>query len=65
MYFTYGTTSGSYLPGIACSVDGIEWVRKDEDVGISLSSSGWDSRTLCYPALIQHRDSILMFYNGN
>ncbi|WP_448044767.1 glucosyl hydrolase [Bradyrhizobium liaoningense] len=65
MYFTYGTRSGDYLPGMAYSVDGIEWVRKDEDVGISLSPSGWDSRTLCYPALIQHRDSILMFYNGN
>lgn len=65
MYFTYGTTSGDYLPGMAYSVDGIEWIRKDEDVGISLSPSGWDSRTLCYPALIQHRDSILMFYNGN
>lgn len=65
MYFTYGTTAGDYLPGIAYSVDGIEWVRKDEEVGISLSPTGWDSRTLCYPALIQHRDSILMFYNGN
>ncbi|WP_247367362.1 MULTISPECIES: glucosyl hydrolase [unclassified Bradyrhizobium] len=65
MYFTYGTTSGDYLPGIAYSVDGIEWVRKDEDVGITLSPSGWDSRTLCYPALIQHRDDVLMFYNGN
>lgn len=65
MYFTYGTTSGDYLPGIAYSANGIDWVRRDDDVGISLSSSGWDSRTLCYPALIQHRDSVLMFYNGN
>jgi hypothetical protein len=65
MCFTYGTTSGDYLPGIAYSVDGIEWVRKDEEVGISLSPSGWDSRTLCYPALVQHRDRVLMFYNGN
>ncbi|MCK1545764.1 hypothetical protein IVA98_19265 [Bradyrhizobium sp. 160] len=65
MYFTYGTTSGDYLPGIAYSLDGRNWVRKDQDVGISLSASGWDSRTLCYPALIQHRDNVLMFYNGN
>ena len=65
MYFTKGTVTGEYVAGIAYSKDGVDWVRKDEEIGIDLSASGWDSRALCYPALIQHEDMILMFYNGN
>jgi hypothetical protein len=65
MYFTKGTRSGAYLPGVAYSSNGVDWIRRDDELGIALSESGWDSRMLCYPALIQHRDTILMFYNGN
>ncbi|QRN55617.1 hypothetical protein [Dyella caseinilytica] len=65
MYFTCGRITGEYFPGFACSDDGIYWERRDESLGISLSSTGWDSRTLCYPALIRQRDKLLMFYNGN
>lgn len=65
MHFTRGTVTGEYFPGVAYSGDGIHWTRCDERLGIALSDSGWDSRTLCYPALIRHRDKILMFYNGN
>jgi hypothetical protein len=32
---------------------------------MTLSASGWDSRVICYPALIRQRDKLLMFYNGN
>ena len=32
---------------------------------MTLSASGWDSRVICYPALIGHHDKLLMFYNGN
>jgi hypothetical protein len=65
MYFTKGTTTGEYSPGFAWSDNGVDWIRKDDELGISLGSSGWDAQMLCYPALIQHRDKILMFYNGN
>ena len=65
MYFTRGNTTGEYFPGVAYSDDGVNWERHDEDLGISLSDSGWDSRTICYPAMIEHRDKWLMFYNGN
>jgi hypothetical protein len=65
MYFTKGHLSGEYVPGIAYSENGIDWIREDEEVGIGPSDSGWDSKALCYPALIQHGDEILMFYNGN
>lgn len=65
MYFTRGNTTGEYFPGVAESDDGVRWRRCDEALGLALSESGWDARTLCYPALIQHRDRLLMFYNGN
>ncbi|WP_426688571.1 hypothetical protein [Rhodanobacter ginsengiterrae] len=65
MYFTRGNLAGEYFPGVAYSDDGIHWERDDESLGLTLSASGWDSRVICYPALIRHRDKLLMFYNGN
>jgi predicted GH43/DUF377 family glycosyl hydrolase len=65
MYFTRGNVTGEYFPGVAYSDDGIEWERHDEEFGMTLSASGWDSRVICYPALIRQRDKLLMFYNGN
>jgi len=65
MYFTRGNVTGEYFPGVAVSEDGMTWTRHDELLGVTLSDSGWDARTLCYPALIQHRDRVWMFYNGN
>jgi hypothetical protein len=65
MYFTRGTVTGEYFPGVAYSDDGVHWGRRDSQLGIELSGSGWDSRTLCYPALIRQREKLLMFYNGN
>ncbi|MGB3838683.1 MAG: hypothetical protein WBG33_11285 [Rhodanobacter sp.] len=65
MYFTRGNLTGEYFPGVACSDDGIRWERRDDALGLTLSGSGWDSRVICYPALIRQRDKLLMFYNGN
>ncbi|HTV86707.1 MAG TPA: hypothetical protein VME63_15010 [Dyella sp.] len=65
MYFTRGNVGGEYFPGVAYSKDGMHWERRDEAFGMALSATGWDSRTLCYPALMRQRDKLLMFYNGN
>ncbi|WP_369975146.1 hypothetical protein [Xanthomonas bundabergensis] len=65
MYFTRGNRDGAYFPGVARSDDGRHWRRCDDALGLALSPGGWDARTLCYPALIRHRDNLLMFYNGN
>ncbi|MHA6203609.1 hypothetical protein ACXU4B_04185 [Dyella soli] len=65
MYFTRGNVTGEYFPGVAHSDDGIAWERHDEALGMALSADGWDSRVICYPALIRQRDKWLMFYNGN
>jgi predicted GH43/DUF377 family glycosyl hydrolase len=65
MHYTYGTLDGKYEFGLAESVDGIQWQRKDHERGIELSEKGWDSIHLCYPALLNVHDKIYMFYNGN
>lgn len=65
MYFTRGNVTGEYFPGVAFSRDGLHWDRRDDALGLSLSIDGWDSQTLCYPALVRQGDRWLMFYNGN
>jgi len=65
MHFTVGTLSGSYLPGFAESVDGINWERNDSLAGLSPSSSGWDSKWVSYLAPIKVGNKEYVFYNGN
>jgi predicted GH43/DUF377 family glycosyl hydrolase len=65
MFFTKGTLRRDYVPGYAESENGIDWVRKDEEIGISLSRSDWDSTSLCYPSLLECDGRMYMFYNGN
>ncbi|MGH8213730.1 MAG: hypothetical protein ACREPP_10940 [Rhodanobacteraceae bacterium] len=65
MHFTWGDRAGGYLPGMARSQDGVHWTRCDEDFDLPLSTQGWDSRSICYPAPIRQRDRWLLFYNGN
>ena len=50
---------------MATSEDGLAWERHDDSLGLALSERGWDSRTICYPALLAQPDRLLMFYNGN
>lgn len=65
MHYTRGTVQGDYLAGYAESDDGIRWERKDGELGIGLSAEGWDSRHLCYPAVLNCGNRTYMFYNGN
>lgn len=57
--------SNTYRIGYAESVDGINWIRKDEQAGIDISETGWDSQMISYPYLIKNDRDLLMFYNGN
>jgi hypothetical protein len=65
MLATKGAVDGKYFPEVFVSSDGIEWRWCEEGLGIDLSQTGWDSETLCYPALISGDDRTWMFYNGN
>lgn len=55
----------AYQIRYATSPDGISWHRKDDEVGISTSASGWDSEMICYPFVFDHGVNRYMLYNGN
>lgn len=57
--------SQSYRLGYAESADGLVWTRKDEELGIERSESGWDSEMMEYSSLYQHEGHNYLFYNGN
>ncbi|WND03209.1 hypothetical protein QGN29_02355 [Temperatibacter marinus] len=63
MWYSYRGLA--YRIGYAESKDGKTWVRKDEEVGISVSEEGWDSETVEYPCVFDHKGSRYMLYNGN
>lgn len=55
----------AYRIRYATSADGVQWVRHDEQVGIDVSTSGWDSEMICYPFVFDHAGRRYMLYNGN
>jgi hypothetical protein len=57
--------SQSYRIGYAESADGVSWVRRDDDAGISASEQGWDSEMVAYPSVFALRGRWHLLYNGN
>lgn len=55
----------TYRIRYAESKDGINWIRKDDEVGIDVSEKGWDSEMICYPYVFDHKNKRYMLYNGN
>jgi predicted GH43/DUF377 family glycosyl hydrolase len=65
MFYSVRTRSKGYRLGYAESTDGLSWERKDDEVGIDVSESGWDSEMIAYSSIVRHQDKVYMFYNGN
>ena len=63
MWYSY--RGDSYRIGYAESTDGINWARKDSEVGIDVSDSGWDSEMIEYGFVFGYRGNRYMVYNGN
>lgn len=63
MWFSY--KGASYRIGYAESKDGIRWERRDEEAGIDVSPSGWDSEMIEYACVFEHSGVRYMFYNGD
>lgn len=63
MWYSY--KGANYLIGYAESENGIHWIRKDTEVGIDVSPSGWDSEMIEYAYVFNHQDETYMLYNGN
>jgi hypothetical protein len=65
MFYSIRTRSKGYRIGYAESADGLKWERKDREVGIDVSESGWDSEMIAYSSVQKYKDKVYMFYNGN
>jgi predicted GH43/DUF377 family glycosyl hydrolase len=65
MWYSIRTISKGYRLGYAESADGLSWQRKDDEVGIDVSESGWDSEMICYSCIQKTKYGAYMFYNGN
>jgi len=61
----YRDGRGAYRMGYATSRDGCRFERRDAEVGITVSDSGWDAKMICYPFVVRVDGRTLMFYNGN
>ncbi|HTF05138.1 MAG TPA: hypothetical protein VK826_14015 [Bacteroidia bacterium] len=55
----------SYRIGYAQSKDATNWERMDDQSGIDVSASGWDSMMIAYPEIVRINDRMIMLYNGN
>jgi len=65
MWFSFKDPAIGYRMGYAESLNGIHWERMDNNVGIEVSESGWDSEMIQYPYVFNHKGNKYMFYNGN
>lgn len=65
MFYGYSSEEFHYRLGYAVSKDGLNWERKDNEIGIQLSSSGWDSEMMAYPSVLKVKNKTFLFYNGN
>ena len=63
--FKGGFDNKEYHIGYAESRDGFNWERKDNEVGIGASQTGWDSEMVCYAYVLEHENELYMLYNGN
>ena len=65
MWFSACHKDGRYKIGYAESDDGINWQRMDDVCGLQPSESGFDSESVEYAAVFDHRGQRYLLYNGN
>jgi hypothetical protein len=65
MFYAIRGRKRSYRLGYAESQDGIRWERRDDQLGLALSDSGWDSEMLYAPSVVELERRSYLFYNGN
>lgn len=55
----------TYRVGYAVSSNGIDWERRDKEIDIPVSETGWDSEMVAHPFVFRHKDWLYMLYCGN
>lgn len=61
----YSHRGSTYRIGYAESTDGLTWQRRDDEVGIDVSDTGWDSEMVEYACVVDVGERRHMLYNGN
>lgn len=62
----YRDGTDAYRIGYAQSKNGRDFLRCDQLAGIDVGDDGaWDSKQICYPAVVEIDGRLIMFYNGN
>lgn len=64
-WYCYHRENQPYKIGYAESLNGIDWIRKDEKVNIFSTTDCFDSDMMCYPFVFSSRGNKYMIYNGN
>lgn len=64
MWYSIRSADRVYRIGYAVSTDCEKWERVNDSV-IPVSDTGWDSEMVAFPAVIETKYGIYMFYNGN
>lgn len=65
MWYSARSHSKGYSIGYATSSDGLNWDRRDDQLGLAPSPSGWDSEMTCFASVVENQHGTFMFYNGN
>ncbi len=63
--YSIRSLSKKYRLGYGESRDGKNFMRKDDQVGIDVSASGWDSEMVAFAERLQVQDKTYLFYCGN
>lgn len=61
----YCARGKEYQIGYAYSKDGVSWKRREDLTRLSLSQSGWDSKSMAYPNVFRAQNKLWMIYSGN
>ncbi|MBV9468785.1 MAG: hypothetical protein JOZ57_06030 [Abitibacteriaceae bacterium] len=65
MWYSIRSKTQPYRISYAESINGLDWIIKEDQVGITRSATGWDSEMVCYPCVVDVKGRRFMFYNGN
>jgi hypothetical protein len=65
MWYCYKANHREYRIGYAESRNGRDFTRMDDQAGIGVSPSGWDSEMVAYPCVFKHKGVYHMLFNGN
>ena len=65
LWYSVRSRAAGYRIGVARSSGGESWERCDEEAGIDVSPTGWDSEMICFACIHAVGDETYMFYNGN